>query len=84
MLVSGLQIVIYTAKFNLDGNLIAFGSNDKNFQWNVHGDCRNFMVLRGYKNVTLDLHWTIDGSQMVSANLDKGLRAWISRLEIKL
>ncbi|KAK9138638.1 hypothetical protein Sjap_009232 [Stephania japonica] len=54
-----------------------FGSHDKEiFLWNVHGDCKNFMVLKGHKNAVLDLQWTTDGSQIISASPDKTLRAW--------
>lgn len=57
MLLSGQMSVTYTTRFNPDGNMIAFGSNDKEiFLWNVHKDCKNFMVLRGHKNAALDLH----------------------------
>ncbi|KAK3444238.1 hypothetical protein EUGRSUZ_L00018 [Eucalyptus grandis] len=59
---SGHQSAIYTMK--------------EIFLWNVHGDCKNFMVLKGHKNAILDLQWTTDGSQIISASPDKTLRAW--------
>nr|TKS05794.1 hypothetical protein D5086_0000129580 [Populus alba] len=59
------------------GNVIASGSHDKEiFLWYMHGECKNFMVMRGHKNAVLDLHWTADGSQIISASPDKTVRAW--------
>ncbi|MBA0647369.1 hypothetical protein Goklo_015263 [Gossypium klotzschianum] len=61
MLLTGHQSVISTMKFNPARTIIASGS---------HRDCKNFMVLKGHKNAVLDLHWTIDGSQIISARPD--------------
>jgi Prp8 binding protein len=74
-------------KFNPDGNVIASGSHDKEiFLWYIHGECKNFMVMRGHKNAVLDLHWTTDGSQIISASPDKivrvGCRGWKTDKEI--
>uniref|UniRef100_A0A2K1Y4Y7 Uncharacterized protein n=1 Tax=Populus trichocarpa TaxID=3694 RepID=A0A2K1Y4Y7_POPTR len=70
-----------------DGNVIASGSHDKEiFLWYIHGECKNFMVMRGHKNAVLDLHWTTDGSQIISASPDKivrvGCRGWKTDKEI--
>ncbi|KAJ6291445.1 hypothetical protein OIU76_023505 [Salix suchowensis] len=40
------------------------------------GNAKNFMVMRGHKNAVLDLHWTTDGSQIITASPDKTVRAW--------
>ncbi|TKY62869.1 U5 small nuclear ribonucleoprotein 40 kDa protein [Spatholobus suberectus] len=46
MLLSSHQSVIYTMKFKPAGLDVAFGSHDREiFLWNVHRDCKNFMVL---------------------------------------
>ncbi|KAE8694868.1 U5 small nuclear ribonucleoprotein 40 kDa protein [Hibiscus syriacus] len=72
MLLTGHQSSIYTMKFNPAGTVIASGSHDREiFMWNVHGDCKNFIFLKGHKNAILDLHWTTDGSQIISASPDK-------------
>lgn len=57
MLLTGHQSVVYTMKFNPTGTVIASGSHDRDiFLWYVHGDSKNFMVLKGHKNAILDLH----------------------------
>ncbi|KAL9659439.1 hypothetical protein QQ045_024245 [Rhodiola kirilowii] len=87
MMLTGHQSDIYTMKFNPEGTVIASGSHDREiFPWHVHGECKNlwffflkrknFMVLKGHKNAVLDLQWTTDGSQIISASPDKSLRAW--------
>ncbi|KAG7996464.1 hypothetical protein I3843_01G160800 [Carya illinoinensis] len=64
MLLMGHQSAIYTMKFNPSGTVIASGSHDREiFLWR-------------HKNAVVDLHWTIDGSQVISAIPDKTLRAW--------
>ena len=30
--------------------------------WNVRGECENYMLLSGHKNVVTELHWTADGT----------------------
>ena len=30
--------------------------------WNVRGECENYMLLSGHKNVVTELHWTTDGT----------------------
>jgi len=71
MLLTGHHAAIYTMKFNRTGTVIASGSHEREiFLWNVHGDCKNFMVLKGHKNAVLDLHWTTDGCQIISASPD--------------
>ena len=64
-------------KFSPDGSCFASGSMNKQiFLWNVRGECENFCVLKGHKNAVLDLHWTTDGSYVVSASPDKTVRVW--------
>nr|GFB43563.1 hypothetical protein [Tanacetum cinerariifolium] len=71
------ESAVYTMKFNPSGTVIASGSHDREiFLWHVSGECKNYMVLKGHKNAVLDLQWTSDGSQIISASPDKTLRAW--------
>ena len=38
---------VLTMKFNPEGTVVASGSHDRHiFLWNVHGDCKNFMLLK--------------------------------------
>ena len=30
--------------------------------WNVRGECENYMLLSGHKNVVTELNWTADGT----------------------
>ncbi|XP_024540287.1 U5 small nuclear ribonucleoprotein 40 kDa protein-like [Selaginella moellendorffii] len=77
MLLSGHAGAIYTMKFHPRGDVIASGSFDKDiFLWRVTGPCENFMVLKGHRNGVLDVHWMLDGGQIVSASPDKTVRAW--------
>ncbi|XWS09441.1 hypothetical protein CRYUN_Cryun40dG0084800 [Craigia yunnanensis] len=72
MLLTGHQSAIYTMKFNPAGTVVASDRMTMNFfLWNVHGDCKNFMVLKGHKNAVLDLLWTTDGSKIISASPEK-------------
>jgi Prp8 binding protein len=72
MLLSGHDAPISTVKFDPSGRYLASGSHDKRiFLWNVQGDCENFNVLDGHKNVILDLEWNSSGAKIVSASADK-------------
>ena len=44
--------------------------------WRTDEDCKNRLVLKGHRNAVLDLHWTTDGTQIVSASPDQTVRAW--------
>ena len=50
--------------------------HDNAVLWRVEGDCDNFLVLQGHKNVVLELHWTPDGRNIVSASPDHTVRAF--------
>ncbi|CAI5951636.1 unnamed protein product [Closterium sp. NIES-64] len=39
--------------------------------WRIEGECDNYMVLKGHKNVILELQWTSDGHSIVSASPDQ-------------
>jgi Prp8 binding protein len=42
----------------------------------VHGDCDNYLVLKGHKNAVLDLQWAMDGTQVVTGSSDETVRVW--------
>lgn len=44
--------------------------------WDVYGECRNYNVLSGHKNAVLEVQWTYDSSQIVSASADKTVGIW--------
>lgn len=44
--------------------------------WNVYGDCENYNVIEGHKNAVLDVHWTYDSTQIISASADKTIGLW--------
>lgn len=44
--------------------------------WDVYGECRNFGELRGHKNAVLEVQWTYDSAQVVSASADKTVGVW--------
>jgi Prp8 binding protein len=77
MLLSGHKGEIFTLKFSPSGNTLASGSFDKDILlWNVHDECKNFIVLRGHGGAVLELHWTIGGDQIVSCSVDKTVHVW--------
>ncbi|KAJ9672329.1 hypothetical protein PVL29_025802 [Vitis rotundifolia] len=80
MLLASHSSAIYTMKFNPTGIVIASGSYEREiFLCYVHGDCKNFMVLKGHKNVVLDLQWTI-GPPLVVNRFDDGIaKLWDMR-----
>lgn len=44
--------------------------------WDVYGECRNYNVLSGHKNAVLEVQWTYDSAQVVSASADKTVGVW--------
>eukprot|EP00245_Coleochaete_scutata_P004081 TRINITY_DN16308_c0_g1_i1.p1 TRINITY_DN16308_c0_g1~~TRINITY_DN16308_c0_g1_i1.p1 ORF type:complete len:363 (-),score=58.72 TRINITY_DN16308_c0_g1_i1:310-1398(-) len=79
MLLTGHGAAVNSLKFNPAGDCVASGSTDKEiFLWRVHGDCENFMVLKGHKNAVLELHWAGDGSNIVTCSPDQTVRVWDS------
>ncbi|XWS09439.1 hypothetical protein CRYUN_Cryun40dG0084600 [Craigia yunnanensis] len=72
-----LTSAIYTTKFYPAGTVVASDRMTKKFFYGMSmGTANNFMVLEAHKNAVLDLHWTTDGSQIISASLDKIFREW--------
>ncbi|KAF4323293.1 hypothetical protein BBO99_00002253 [Phytophthora kernoviae] len=61
MLLSGHSAAVYSLKFIL---------------WDVYGECRNYNVLHGHKNAVLEVQWTYDSAQVVSASADKTVGLW--------
>lgn len=48
MLLSGHAGEVFGLKFSPDGSVLASCSHDKHlYLWNVHGECDNYMVLKG-------------------------------------
>ena len=39
--------------------------------WDIYNECRNFSVIKGHKNAILDMKWSNDDSQILTASADK-------------
>jgi WD40 repeat protein len=52
--------------------------------WDVYGECRNYNVLSGHKNSVLEVHWTYDSQQIVSASADKTVGVWDAKVSLLL
>lgn len=53
MLLTGHQAAVYTLKFDPTGlQLASAGADRAIFLWDTRGECHNFNVLRGHKNVS--------------------------------
>ncbi|CAG9982090.1 unnamed protein product [Clonostachys byssicola] len=77
MELSGHSGEIFTAKFDLTGNLIASGSMDRSvLLWRTYGDCENYGVLNGHKGAILDLQWSRDSEILYTASADMHLASW--------
>lgn len=56
MLLTGHQAAIYSLKFDPSGLALASAGADRAiFLWDTRGECRNYNVLRGHKNVSTKL-----------------------------
>lgn len=54
MLLTGHQAAVYTLKFDPSGlQLASAGADRAVFLWDTRGECENYNVLRGHKNVSL-------------------------------
>jgi hypothetical protein len=63
--------------FSPDGTVLASGSYDRTILfWRTFGECENYMMVRGHKNVVLELHWFSSGDALVSCSADKSVRCW--------
>lgn len=72
MVLSGHAGEVMSAKFSPDGGTIASGSFDREvFLWRTFGACDNYLVLKGHKDAVVDVRWTCDGEQLLSASVDK-------------
>lgn len=76
MLLSGHGAAVHTAKFSPDGRHLLSGSHDKTLLlWEVFGECRNVLTLKGHANAVLEAHWL--GTELaVSASADKTCALW--------
>lgn len=53
MLLTGHQAAVYTLKFDPTGLQLASAGADRSiFLWDTRGECENYNVLRGHKNVS--------------------------------
>ena len=53
MLLTGHQAAVYTLKFDPSGlQLASAGADRAIFLWDTRGECENYNVLRGHKNVS--------------------------------
>lgn len=53
MLLTGHQAAVYTLKFDPSGlQLASAGADRAIFLWDTRGECDNYNVLRGHKNVS--------------------------------
>lgn len=53
MLLTGHQAAVYTLKFDPTGlQLASAGADRAIFLWDTRGECNNYNVLRGHKNVS--------------------------------
>lgn len=56
MLLTGHQAAVYTLKFDPSGLQLASAGADRGiFLWNIKGECENYNVLRGHKNVSISI-----------------------------
>lgn len=77
MLLTGHEGEIYTARFSLDGNILASAGLDMRiFLWNVYGECENFSTITGHKGAIMDLHFNTDTSFLYTCSTDKTIRVW--------
>ncbi|OEH80311.1 u5 snrnp-specific protein [Cyclospora cayetanensis] len=44
--------------------------------YNVYGECRSWLELKGHKNAILDLAWSDDGTRLYTASADESLAIW--------
>lgn len=51
--------------------------------WDVYGECRNYSVLSGHKNAVLEVQWTYDSAQIVSASADKTIGVWDAQVRLQ-
>jgi len=72
MLLTGHSDAVLSLKFSGKGAHVASGSRDHTvLLWNVHGDCKNYMMLQGHRNAVLDVQWSADDSALLSCSADK-------------
>eukprot|EP00948_MAST-09A_sp_MAST-9A-sp1_P001150 g1150.t1 len=65
MLLSGHSSGLNCCKFSPDGQHLATAGGDHEiFLWNVYGDCENYAVLKGHKNVIQDIVWPESGENI--------------------
>ena len=74
MKLSGHKGSIYTLAYDPLGEVLCSGSFDSTcLLWNASGNCENFNVLSGHKNAILDVTFTNNGEQVITASADYNL-----------
>merc|ERR1739848_855841 len=77
MLLEGQEGDINCGRFHPSGQTLASAGFDRLiYLWNVYGDCENFAVLKGHKGAILDMHFTVDGSTLMTSSSDKTAACW--------
>lgn len=44
--------------------------------WSVYGECENLSVMTGHTGAVMELHFTTDGSHIITASTDYTLGLW--------
>ena len=66
MLLTGHAGEVFGVKFSPDGTVLASCSHDKHlYLWNMHGECDNYMVLKGEALHSL---WSLRHRHRMQAN----------------
>ncbi|XP_026193699.1 U5 small nuclear ribonucleoprotein 40 kDa protein [Cyclospora cayetanensis] len=61
---------LYAVRFSVDGRNVATAGADRSvLVYNVYGECRSWLELKGHKNAILDLAWSDDGTKMTHARV---------------
>lgn len=77
MCLSGHEGHIAGCKFSPNGLYVASCSFDKHvLLWNTYGECENFAAMKGHTSAVLDICWTRDSDQVLTASADKTGALW--------
>lgn len=81
MLFFGYEGEVYCCKFYFNGFILVFvGFDWLILLWNVYGDCDNYVILKGYSGVVMELYYNIDGSMFFLVFIDKIVVVWDSEI----
>lgn len=48
----------------------------------MYGECSNYSVLNGHKNAVMEVQWSYDSTQIVSASADKTVGVWDAHVSL--